>query len=308
MRPHLRPGVTPLVEGQIIASFGRQFLVKTGEGNTLSCVARGKKGGAACGDRVQIRTVEPGRQGVIETILPRTALLHRSDAYREKLIAANITQVVVVVAAVPSFSEELINRFLAAAENQGLRLLIVLNKADLVEATRAAAEALKLYQELGYTLLELSAATDAMPLRPYLSGQLSVFVGQSGMGKSTLINALLPGANRATASISVALDSGRHTTTHARLYELDRQSAIIDSPGLQEFGLYHMNNEELAWGFVEFRPYLGRCKFADCRHVGEKGCALLTALAEGGIARRRLHLYQMLATRLTPRSGGSSPD
>jgi ribosome biogenesis GTPase len=271
-------------------------------------VARGKKGGAACGDRVQIRTVEQGHQGVIETILPRTALLHRSDAYREKLIAANITQVVIVVAAVPSFSEELINCFLAAAENQGLKLLIVLNKADLVEATRAAAEALKLYQELGYTLLELSAATDAMPLRPYLSGQLSVFVGQSGMGKSTLINALLPGANRATASISVALDSGRHTTTHARLYELDEQSAIIDSPGLQEFGLYHMNNEELAWGFVEFRPYLGRCKFADCRHIGEKGCALLDAAVEGRIARRRLHFYRVMTTRLTSRSGASSPD
>jgi ribosome biogenesis GTPase len=283
------------VEGQIVASFGRQFLVKTGKGATFSCVARGKKGGAACGDRVEIRTAESSGQGVIETILPRTALLHRSDAYREKLIAANITQVVIVAAAVPSFSEELINRCLAAAENQGLKVVIVLNKADLVQATRAAAEKVCLYRELGYVLLELSAMSDATPLLPYLSTQLSVLVGQSGMGKSTIINALLPEANRATASISIALDTGRHTTTHARLYELDEHSGIIDSPGLQEFGLYHMNNEELAWGFTEFRPYLGQCKFTDCRHMHEPGCALSEAVEEGRVSRRRFDSYHRLA-------------
>ena len=290
------------MEGQIVASFGRQFLVKTGKGATFSCVARRKKGGAACGDRVEIRTAESSGQGVIETILPRTALLHRSDAYREKLIAANITQVVIVAAAVPSFSEELINRCLAAAENQGLKVVIVLNKADLVHSTRAAAEKVGLYRELGYVLLELSAMSDATPLLPYLSTQLSVLVGQSGMGKSTIINALLPEANRATASISIALDTGRHTTTHARLYELDEHSGIIDSPGLQEFGLYHMNNEELAWGFTEFRPYLGQCKFTDCRHMHEPGCALSEAVEEGRVSRRRFDSYHRLAvtTRTLP--------
>jgi len=305
LRPNIHSGSAPLIEGQIIASFGRQFLVKTGAGATFSCVARGKKGGAACGDRVEIRTTESGDQGVIETILPRTALLHRSDAYREKVIAANITQVVIVVAAVPTFSEELINRCLAAAENQGLQVLIVLNKADLVSATQVAAGRLNLYRGLGYAVLEVSAASNATPLLPFLSNQLSVLVGQSGMGKSTIINALFPGAKRATAGISVALDTGRHTTTHARLYELDEQSGIIDSPGLQDFGLYHMNNEELAWGFVEFRPYLGQCKFADCRHMREPGCALRDATAKGRVDKRRLDFFQTLVTR--SRSGASSP-
>lgn len=304
MRSGTHSRAAPLLEGQIIASFGRQFLVKTGGGATFSCVARGKKRGVACGDRVQIRAIESGPQGVIETVLPRTALLHRSDAYREKLIAANITQVVIVTAAVPSFSEELINRFLAAAENQQLKLLIVLNKSDLVEATRKAAARLDLYRKLGYPLLEISAANDSTPLIPYLSEQLSVLLGQSGMGKSTLINALLPQANRATASISVALDAGRHTTTHARLYELDANSAIIDSPGLQEFGLHHMNPEELAWGFIEFRPYLGKCRFADCRHLHEPGCAVLEATKIGRIDERRLNFYQALSERICIPSPG----
>ena len=210
---------------------------------------------------------------------------------------------VIVVAAVPTFSEELINRCLAAAENQGLQVLIVLNKADLVSATQVAAGRLNLYRGLGYAVLEVSAASNARPLLPFLSNQLSVLVGQSGMGKSTIINALFPGAKRATAGISVALDTGRHTTTHARLYELDEQSGIIDSPGLQEFGLYHMNNEELAWGFVEFRPYLGQCKFADCRHMREPGCALRDATAKGRVDKRRLDFFQTLVTR----SGASSP-
>ncbi|MDE2365364.1 MAG: ribosome small subunit-dependent GTPase A [Betaproteobacteria bacterium] len=264
---------------------------------------RGKKGGIACGDRVEIRLTGSG-QGVIETILPRSTLLYRSDAYREKLIAANVTQVIIMVAAVPSFSEELINRCLAAAENQRLNVLIVLNKADLVRETRAAAATLALYRDLGYTLVELSAKSDATPLLPYLAGHLNVLVGQSGMGKSTLINALIPEAGCVTAGISTALDSGRHTTTHARLYELDECSGIIDSPGLQEFGLHQLHSDELAWGFIEFRPYIGRCKFSDCRHAHEPGCALTLALEEERISRRRFDFYHTLA--LT--SGNHSPN
>lgn len=256
---------------------------------------RGKKGGAACGDRVEIQPTTP-EQGVIETILPRSALLFRSDAFREKLIAANVTQVVIVVAAVPSFSEELVNRCLAAAESQRIKALIVLNKADLTEPTRAAAAALALYRELGYPVLQLSAKADVTPLLPHLQGQLSVLVGQSGMGKSTLINALIPAAERATAEISIALDTGRHTTTHARLYHLDHNSAIIDSPGMQEFGLHHIKGADLAWGFIEFHPYLGHCKFSNCRHTGEPGCALAKAADEGRISARRLDFYHELAS------------
>ncbi len=259
---------------------------------------RGKKGGAACGDRVLIQSTTP-EQGVIETILPRTTLLYRSDTFREKLIAANVTQIVIVVAAVPSFSEELVNRCFAAAESQRIKALIVLNKADLAEPTRAAAASLLLYQELGYPLLQLSAKDDVTPLLPYLQGQLSVLVGQSGMGKSTLINALIPTAERATAEISVALDTGRHTTTHARLYHLDQNSHLIDSPGMQEFGLHHIDSADLAWGFVEFHPYLGQCKFSNCRHTGEPGCALAQAVQTGKISARRLSFYHRLAAIYT---------
>lgn len=255
---------------------------------------RGKKGGVACGDRVEIQLTGSG-QGVIEKILPRRALLYRSDAYREKLIAANVTQVIIVVAAIPSFSEELINRCLAAAENQRLQILILLNKTDLIHETQAARSTLSLYRELGYQLVELSARTDATPLLPYLEGHLNVLVGQSGMGKSTVINALIPEAKRATADISAALDAGRHTTTHARLYEFGEHSGIIDSPGLQEFGLHQLNREELAWGFKEFRPYIERCRFSDCRHMHEPGCALTQAVEDGRISRRRLDFYHKLS-------------
>ena len=258
---------------------------------------RGKKGGAACGDRVVIQSTT-SEQGVIETILPRSALLYRSDAFREKLIAANVTQIIIVVAAVPSFSEELVNRCLAAAESQRIKALIVLNKADLADLTRIAATSLMLYRDLGYPLLQLSAKADVTLLLPYLQGQLSVLVGQSGMGKSTLINALIPAAERATAEISVALDTGRHTTTHARLYHLDQNSRLIDSPGMQEFGLHHIDGADLAWGFVEFLPYLGQCRFSNCRHTGEPGCALAQAAQEGRINARRLGFYRKLAASL----------
>ena len=293
------------ITGQIVAAFGRSFLVKTATDSALPCVLRGKKGRAACGDQVEIQLTSPG-QGVIETILPRRTLLHRSDNSRDKLIAANVTQVIIVVAAVPSFSEELINRCLVAAENQHIKALIVLNKADLAEPTRAAFATLSLYERLGYSLLQLSAKTDIEPLLPYLRGHLSALVGQSGMGKSTLINALIPAAERATAEISITLDTGRHTTTHARLYQLDETSRIIDSPGVQQFGLQHISSEELMWGFKEFHRYIGQCKFNNCCHVGEPGCALLHAVEEGKIDARRLDFYHKLITSWRPPAGATS--
>ena len=279
--------------GQIVAAFGRHYLVETTDGEILSCVMRGKKGGAACGDQVTFRSIA-SEQGVIESILPRNTLLYRSDAFREKLIAANVTQIIIVVAAVPSFSEELINRYLVAVESQHAQAIIVLNKIDLVEPTRVALATLLLYQKLGYTLLQLSAKKDISSLLPYLQHHLSVLVGQSGMGKSTLINALIPEAERATAEISDALDTGRHTTTHTRLYHFDKNSHIIDSPGMQEFGLHYINDADLAWGFIEFHPYIGHCKFNNCLHMNEPDCALTRAAQENRIEDRRLSFYRKL--------------
>lgn len=259
----------------------------------------------ACGDQVEIRLTGPD-QGVIESVLPRSALLYRSDISRQKVIAANVTQLIIVVAAVPSFSEELINRCLVAAENQCISILILLNKTDLTEPARQALAILSLYRKLGYSLLQLSAKNDVEPLLPYLQGHLSVLVGQSGMGKSTIINALIPEAERSTAEISVTLDTGRHTTTHARLYRLDEQSRIIDSPGLQQFGLQHMSDEDMAWGFMEFRPFIGQCKFNNCRHLGEPGCALIQALEEDKIDPRRLDFYRKLIISRRPAADSTS--
>jgi ribosome biogenesis GTPase len=231
---------------------------------------------------------------VIEAAATRSTLLYRSDRARQKLVAANVTQIVVVVAPVPAFYEDLLNRCLAAAEHGAMAALIALNKMDLPQAPQAL-DALAHYRELGYRLVTLSAKRDLAPLVAHLSGQTSVLVGQSGMGKSTIINRLLPEAAVRVAEISTALDSGRHTTTHARLYHLDSASHVIDSPGIQEFGLHHLDAPELAHAFVEFRAWLGHCRFRDCKHLSEPGCAIAAACKRGKINEGRLASYRQLA-------------
>ena len=287
------------LNAQVIAAFGRQYLVRLADGSELICLTRGKKSEVVCGDIVEIRptgeaSAENGAQGVIERIAPRRSLLHRSDAFREKLIAANVTQIIVVVAAEPSFSDELLARCLVAAQDQKLDVLIVLNKCDLAEAAAAARKRLIPYTAIGYRVLELSAKRDVSALRPFLAGHTSVLVGQSGMGKSTLINALLPDAQAATREISAALDSGKHTTTHARLYRLDETGSLIDCPGVQAFGLHHLSFGGIEQGFVEFAQYLGKCRFRDCHHTHEPGCALREAVAAGKINARRLDLFHQI--------------
>ena len=183
--------------GLIVAAHGKHFIAELDDQRRITCVTRGKKTGVACGDHVEIALTSPD-QAVIERIAPRTSLLYRSDLYREKIIAANVDQIVIVVAAVPSFYEELINRCLVAAESVGIRALIVLNKTDLPE-TAAARDTLALYETLGYPLLTLCARQDVAPLKAHLLGLTSVLVGQSGMGKSTLINALCRKRVRAKA-------------------------------------------------------------------------------------------------------------
>jgi len=279
------------IQGQVIAAFGRQYLAELPSGEIITCVTRGKKSDVACGDFVEIQPTAEA-QGVIESIRPRASLLYRSDAYRQKIIAANVTQIIIVVAAEPPFSDELLARCLIAAYDQKLEVLIVLNKCDIADKAAAARLQLAPYYHIGYRVLELSATQDSSPLLPFLQGQTSVLVGQSGMGKSTLINGLLPEARVATREISTALNSGKHTTTHARLYHLNPDSHIIDCPGVQLFGLHHLSFGEIEQGFIEFGPYLGKCRFHDCHHTHEPNCALQQAVADGKIDARRFNLFK----------------
>ncbi len=282
------------MDGRVVAAHGRQYVVELPEGGLLPCFPRGKRSEVACGDRVDIRRTSDD-QGVIEAILPRTSLLYRSNEVRQKHIAANVDQIVIVVASEPAFSDELVTRALLAAESEEIEPLIVLNKCDLADKLPAARDQLTVFAGLGYRIVELSARDHAEDLRPHLQGRTSVLVGQSGMGKSTLVNALVPEAQAKTREISQALDSGKHTTTHATLYHLDAESHLIDSPGLQEFGLGHLDRQEIEHAFREFRPFLGQCRFRDCRHDREPDCALVAAVAAGRIDTRRFVLYHRIA-------------
>jgi ribosome biogenesis GTPase len=294
------------MQGLVVASYGKRYEVELADASNLntrriSCVTRGKKTDLACGDIVNIKLTDKS-QGVVESSEPRTSLLYRSSTLKSKILASNVTQIVIVLATQPSFYEALLNRCLVAAEASNIKPLIVLNKCDLTD-TDDAKNKLKLYQNLGYQVLHLSAKQDIATLQPYLSNHRSVLVGQSGMGKSTIINALLPNENVRTQEMSAALDSGKHTTTAAHLYHLNglgfnHASSLIDSPGLQEFGLNHLSQETLELAFIEFRPYLGKCRFNNCKHTHEPDCAVANAVAAGEISARRLKFYQDLSREL----------
>lgn len=278
---------------QIIASYGRRYIVRTAQQHTYEASTRSKRTDYACGDFVQIQILNH-EQAVIEAVLPRKSLLYRQDSWKSKLIVANVSQLIIVIAAVPSPSELLLQRALIAAEAAQLRTVIALNKADLPE-TSVWQQKLAFYQTLGYPLITLSAQHDAGSLKPILQGETNILFGQSGMGKSTLVNALLGEQLARTNHISSALDSGKHTTTHTQLYDLNEYTQIIDSPGLQEFGLHHIQAADLPNYFPDLRHLRGQCYFHNCTHRAEPNCAFKKAAERGDIRTERLALLQKLA-------------
>ena len=289
--------------GLVVRGHGRHYVIEDSEGQRIHCLTRGKKSDCVVGDRVRwLRSSD--HEGVIEKVEPRRNLLFRQDEWKTKSFAANLDRLLILVAVDPQFSESQLTRALIAARSAGITADIVLNKTDLPGAD-AARERLAPYKAMGQRVMEPSfkgrpdAASDT--LRPLLHGQATLVLGPSGTGKSTLINLLVPDAKAQVGEISVALNSGRHTTTTTQWYWMDsaREAALLDSPGFQEFGLRQIAAPDLASYMPDFQPYLGECRFHNCSHRHEPGCAVLAAVEAGKISPSRYRIYDELWDELS---------
>ncbi|MBS7806412.1 ribosome small subunit-dependent GTPase A [Variovorax sp. PCZ-1] len=303
--------------GLVIASFGRHCLVESPDGRRTICHPRGKKSQAVVGDKVQWLASED--EGTIERVDERRNLLYRQDEIRSKMFAANLDQALILIAAEPEFSESQLTRALIACEAAKISPIIALNKSDLQESFERAWERLAAYRHMHYGVLplslRLSSDADQAALMKRLQGKTTLVLGPSGVGKSTLVNLLAPQAREMqgelvkTQEISQALNSGKHTTTSTTLYWLDeaRQTALIDSPGFQEFGLHHIEPTQLASLMPDLAQHLGQCKFYNCTHLHEPGCGVRehvisedkSASSRQEISARRYQLYSDLFAQLS---------
>jgi ribosome biogenesis GTPase len=281
-----------VVEGRVVADFGRECLVELADRRQIVCTRKGRKQDAACGDFVQAR-LTGSAQGSIERVGTRRNILFRSDQWKEKVLAANVDQAVILLAPKPPFSEAFLNLSLVACEAAGIPAIVALNKSDLDEH-KAARQTLVPYERIGYTVISMSAKFDTSALLPLLDAKITLLVGQSGMGKSKTVNALVMNEVARVGEISASLGIGTHTTTFSRMFRLDRDAAIIDTPGFQSFGLFHLTEAQIAEAMREFRPFLGKCKFNDCSHLTEPGCAVVEAMGSGAVTASRLSFYQVL--------------
>jgi ribosome biogenesis GTPase len=290
----------PEQEGLITAHFGTQVEVEA-NGEVQRCHMRSNLEGLVTGDQVVWCAGDP--VGVVVAQIPRNSELLRPDPYgKMKAVAANIDQIIIVISPLPEPHANLVDRYLVAAEAVSIPPLILLNKTDLVDDDNREAieQLLQPYPQLGYPVLYASCqSSDGLDaLRQALQQRTSIFVGQSGVGKSSLVNALLPEVNARVGALSEQHGKGTHTTTTAQLFHLDAGGDLIDSPGIREFGLWHMDRQQIEHGFKEFQPLLGYCKFRDCHHKQEPGCALLRAVEAGDIGARRLASYRHIVASL----------
>lgn len=295
--------------GLVVASHGRHCLVETADGQRQLCHPKGKRNEAVVGDRVQWRPT--GDEGLITGVEPRRNLFYRQDEVRTKSFAANLDQVLVLIAAEPEFSEMQLARALIAAEAEHIAPLVALNKSDLVEPFERAWRRLLPYQHMGYGVLplslRLSQEIDREHLLRHLTGKTTLVLGPSGAGKSTLINLLVPQAHALTGEISQALNSGKHTTTTTTWYWVDeaRSTALIDSPGFQEFGLHHIDPMQLAALMPDLKPHVADCRFYNCTHMHEPGCGVRAAVTEapgapaGRIEPSRYRIFRTLFEELS---------
>jgi ribosome biogenesis GTPase len=302
---------TGLEPGLVVAGHGRHVWVETPDGRRLICHPRGKKSVTVVGDQVLWKATQD--EGTIEKVLPRRNLFYRQDEIRTKSFAANLDQVLILIAAEPEFSESQLSRALIAAEAERIRPIIALNKSDLAEPFGRAWDRLAIYRDMGYALLPLALkpkaegkeATELAVLLELMQGKTTLVLGPSGSGKSTLINRLLPHADVLTNEISTALNSGKHTTTSTSLYWVDdaKTTAVIDSPGFQEFGLNHIDPMHLAGLMPDIKAHAGNCKFYNCSHLHEPGCGVLDQIrsesGESQISSNRYKIYGDLFEELS---------
>jgi ribosome biogenesis GTPase / thiamine phosphate phosphatase len=291
--------ISMLQTGLVVSTHGRHVVVESSDGSRRIAHPKGKKNEAVVGDQVHWQpTADEGR---IESVLPRTNLFYRQDEVRTKSFAANLDQLLILLAAEPEFSERQLARALIAAEAQGIPAVIGLNKQDLTVPFDKAWNRLQPYRDMGYVVIPMqlthSPTMGIGTLHERLNGKRTLILGPSGSGKSTLINTLIPGAQAQTNVISTALNSGKHTTTTTQLYWLNRENgtSVLDSPGFQEFGLNHIKPKELAQWMPDLRPHLGECRFPNCTHRHEPGCRIIFEAKNSptvlSIETNRYHIY-----------------
>lgn len=291
----------PQAFAQVITRYGQHADIENQDGDIIRCNIRRTVTSLVCGDNVIWRPYNNADDfgGVIEAVEPRKTKFVRPDFYDGlKPVAANIDQIFIVSALLPDLTTNIIDRYLVAVEQLDIEPIIVINKMDLLsdDNRELVNHCIELYQKIGYTVVTISAKNEQGVDQVYqqLANKTSVFVGQSGVGKSSLVNAILPEVNILTKQVSDNSRLGQHTTTASRLYRLDNKGAVIDSPGVREFAMWHLENDEILNGFIEFRPFLTQCKFRDCKHDNDPGCAVKQAIADGHISEQRFASYQRI--------------